>query len=93
MAFENIEFFRATVQRCNNCDAEVMDRVEEMRHLSTCAAKDEQPEESKGIFFWYCFPGCLPESDPFGPYETIEEARKAACEVYDLDDNGEELAD
>lgn len=31
-----------------------------------------------GWFYWYCFPGCMPDSEAFGPYETAEEARQAA---------------
>lgn len=27
-----------------------------------------------GWFYWYCFPGCLPDSSPFGPFETEAEA-------------------
>jgi hypothetical protein len=38
--------------------------------------------EEKGIqggwFYWYCFPGCLPDSDPIGPYDSAEDARQAA---------------
>lgn len=30
-----------------------------------------------GWFYWYCFPGCLPEGDPVGPYETYDEALQA----------------
>lgn len=26
-------------------------------------------------WWWYCFPGCLPDSDVFGPYDTEKEAR------------------
>ena len=25
---------------------------------------------SPGWYWWSCFPGCLPDSDPFGPFET-----------------------
>jgi len=36
--------------------------------------------DGEGWFFWYCFPGCLPDSLPFGPYATenlaIEELRE-----------------
>ena len=28
----------------------------------------------KAWFYWFCFPGCLPESDTHGPFETEEEA-------------------
>lgn len=31
-----------------------------------------------GWFYWYCFPGCMPDSDPVGPYATPQEARAAA---------------
>jgi hypothetical protein len=39
------------------------------------AAKD-----LKGWYYWYCFPGCLPDSDPFGPYESYKEALEASRE-------------
>lgn len=33
-----------------------------------------------GWFYWYCFPGCLPDSDPFGPYDTWQAAKTAMRE-------------
>jgi len=27
-----------------------------------------------GFYYWHVFPGCLPDSDPFGPFETEQEA-------------------
>ena len=27
-----------------------------------------------GFYYWFCFPGCLPDSEPMGPFETHEEA-------------------
>ncbi len=33
-----------------------------------------------GWFYWYCFPGCLPEGSPVGPFETCDEAVKACQE-------------
>lgn len=32
----------------------------------------------KGWYWWYCFPGCLPESEANGPFPT-EEAAIADC--------------
>ena len=32
-----------------------------------------QPMEP-GWYWWSCFPGCLPDSDPVGPFETESEA-------------------
>ena len=37
----------------------------------------------KGWYFWYCFPGCMPEGDPMGPYATEEEAETAMREEND----------
>jgi hypothetical protein len=33
-----------------------------------------------GWFYWYCFPGCLPDSEPVGPYATWQAAKTAAQE-------------
>ena len=27
-----------------------------------------------GFYYWHVFPGCLPDSDPYGPFETEQEA-------------------
>jgi hypothetical protein len=34
----------------------------------------------EGWYWWPCFPGCLPDSDPMGPYATEAEAINAAQE-------------
>jgi len=31
-------------------------------------------DQCKGWYYWFCFPGCLPDSEPYGPFETEEEA-------------------
>ena len=31
-----------------------------------------------GWFYWYCFPGCLPDSELVGPYDSYNEAKQAA---------------
>jgi hypothetical protein len=31
-----------------------------------------------GWYWWSCFPGCLPDSDPFGPFKTEAEALEDA---------------
>ena len=25
---------------------------------------------NKEYYYWYCFPGCLPDSEPIGPFEN-----------------------
>lgn len=29
---------------------------------------------NEGYYYWFCFPGCLPDSDPIGPFATEDEA-------------------
>jgi hypothetical protein len=36
-----------------------------------------------GFYWWSCFPGCLPDGDPVGPFASYEEA------LADAQDNGE----
>ncbi len=41
------------------------------RGANECVWTDEQGEQhddGAGWFYWYCFPGCLPDSDPVGPF-------------------------
>lgn len=33
-----------------------------------------------GWYYWTCFPGCLPDSNPVGPFVTEEEALVSARE-------------
>lgn len=42
----------------------------------TCGSADQESPEAfaPGWYFCSCFPGCLPDSDPIGPFETEEEA-------------------
>lgn len=40
----------------------------------------EQHAIKGGWFYWYCFPGCMPEGEPNGPFESADEALEAARE-------------
>lgn len=45
-----------------------------------------------GWFYWYCLPGCLPDSEPMGPFKTEDEALADARENagdYDEDEDSE----
>lgn len=45
-----------------------------------CVPLDYNPETedgeplSPGWYWWSCFPGCLPDSDPVGPFDSEGEA-------------------
>ena len=68
------------------------DRVYQMDH---CAAEDAKnragchlPDPCEdcpepGWYWWACFPGCLPDSDPIGPFATEAEALADAQEGSD----------
>ena len=34
---------------------------------------DGKPYET-GWYYWFCFPGCMPDSDPIGPFATKQKA-------------------
>jgi len=38
----------------------------------------EEFDVEGGWFWWYCMPGCLPDSAPFGPFETRADAEADA---------------
>jgi hypothetical protein len=40
----------------------------------------EEPYEP-GVYYWYCSPGCLPDSEPIGPFKSGEEALTDAREL------------
>ena len=31
-----------------------------------------------GYYWWACFPGCMPDGDPCGPFESYDEAEASA---------------
>jgi hypothetical protein len=41
-------------------------------------ATGEWGDTAPGWYYWFCFPGCMPDSDASGPYATEEEALAAA---------------
>ncbi len=59
-------------------DARVFHAAEgELWDAENDPAQCDEPSAA-GWYFDFCFPGCLPESDPFGPYAT-EQAAIDAC--------------
>ncbi len=43
-------------------------------HQPTCSRKYrfscDCPSRAAGFYWWPCFPGCLPDGDPAGPFAT-----------------------
>jgi hypothetical protein len=71
-ALPNVEVFPVSQMECNY-------NLQNMDHA------DEYTITEPGFYYWYCFPGCLPDSDPIGPFNAEAEAVKNMME-----NNGEE---
>jgi hypothetical protein len=56
-------------------DAEVFHSVD---HNAYAECDGDRLDE--GWYWWPCFPGCLPDGEPVGPFETEDEAIKDARE-------------
>src|SRR5512147_1800821 len=67
-ALPDIEVFEGA-DYCHGCDCDGCDDGEPCPHL-----------EHDKWYWWSCFPGCLPDGEPNGPFETEEEALADARE-------------
>lgn len=79
----NVETFRARYGDCPFCTSTVVEDGSGQFHCEEChdgrTSQGVTPAEiNTGWFYWYCFPGCLPEGEPMGPYKTERAAVKAA---------------
>jgi len=45
--------------------------------------EDKNMPLESGWFYWHCMPGCLPDSQPFGPFPTEKEASIEANKIYE----------
>jgi hypothetical protein len=57
-------------------DVEVfgVSQMEANYSLANTDHADEHTITEPGWYWWTCFPGCLPDGPPIGPYETEREA-------------------
>lgn len=53
---------------------------QEMNENENLSYAKGDTEYEPGYYYWYSLPGCYPDSEPFGPYETHEAAHDAAIE-------------
>lgn len=54
-------------------DPQALPDVEVFHQDNTCYTSDGA-ELGAGWYWWSCFPGCLPDGDPVGPFATEAEA-------------------
>jgi hypothetical protein len=74
----DVEMFQANYRYCVECSSLVFfdhytdDDGRLVAECSDCATVNELSQ--RGWFYWFCVPGCLPDSEPFGPFATQAEA-------------------
>ena len=71
----DVEVFYMDQPTCDHCGRENKAARETCRFCGAIL-----PEFAPGWYFWYCLPGCLPDSEPDGPYPTEEAALEAVRE-------------
>ena len=77
-ALPDVEVFYIDTPTCDHCGRQAKAGTETCR---ACGAI--LPEFEAGWYWRSCFPGCLPDSEPNGPFDTEAEALADAQEGYD----------
>lgn len=77
-ALPDVETFRANYTYCDSCGSLI---ISSDVTYGPCDCGHPQELTMVGWFYWFCFTGCLPDSEPMGPYateaEAIEDAQSA----------------
>lgn len=83
-ALPDVEVFHVgpstPADECPGCQAEADDN-------GPADDQDEHDDSHAGYYWQACFPGCLPDSDPVGPFPT--EAEALADAQQDASDGGD----
>lgn len=88
----DVEIFQLTAQEVAERDEDMVHEYMRRREFRLAGfnsrdrarmfdAMIEENGITGGWFFWFCFPGCMPDSDAFGPYNSWQEAKTAAEEM------------
>lgn len=72
-ALPDIEVFKRFYINCSKCGS-VLLTDSGYYSCSECERMGNTERTEQGWFYWFCFPGCLPDSDPNGPFPTKAEA-------------------
>jgi hypothetical protein len=84
-ALPDLEIFQLTAEEVAERDEDLIYEYSKRREfrLAGMNSRDRQrmldaiiAEEgiTGGWFYWYCFPGCMPDSDPVGPFTSRADA-------------------
>lgn len=78
-ALTDVEVFEVTAQEFLTADDSTWLAEMLANQMGNDDAHDTA-ESLAGWYYWYCFPGCLPDSEPCGPYASETDAVEAAQE-------------
>ena len=88
------EIVEGDCERCGAHDVHSQSVIDEPRCPScerTVSREQIRPTGKEAWWFWYCFPGCMPDSLPNGPYSTEAEALQAVRDdAWDAADDDED---
>lgn len=88
-ALPDVEVYQLTAEEVVQLDSDLMWDAAKRFPLATMNSQErekaiawavEQSGAESGWYYHYCFPGCLPDSEPMGPYKTQAEALEACRE-------------
>lgn len=85
-ALPDVEIFYVTAQEF--CDA-----LADTWHADALQANEYTPDAAtrlEGWYWWTCSPGCLPDSDPVGPFDSEADA---LADARDGLDDGDDTVD
>ena len=86
-ALPDVETYQLTAAEVAAMDEDLMHEALKEFPLAMMNSRDrdkaldwatEESGATGGWFYHFCFPGCLPDSDPIGPFETEQAALKDA---------------
>jgi hypothetical protein len=89
-ALPDLEVWRDRIAEVT-CDCGTYDvPMEQAREMTHCPSCEEEIDadaieytQKEAWFYWFCFPGCLPEGSVNGPYATEDAALAAARDGVD----------
>lgn len=61
-------------------DTWMYERMEESGIYITAHSREAAAKTWAGYYWWVCLPGCLPDSDAYGPFDTEQDAIDNATE-------------
>jgi hypothetical protein len=73
-ALPNAEVFELTQQDFIRASEGSCQAIRMKEEMETAGGNFEAAANLAGWYWWPCFPGCMPEAEPFGPFETEAEA-------------------